>query len=136
MARESAVRQGRSPHTSLRHPGRERPEQNPCHLDAAFGSRRIDLAKPLAEHRTHQGFVTDDLRLLIGKDGGAVDVAVVMVGVDDRLDGFLVEDVVQLGIEGILGGLARRNALPWIDDNQAVAPSISVGLSRLYPRAT
>ena len=47
-------------------------------------------------------------------------MAVVMVGVDDRFDGFLVEDVVQLGIEGILGGLRRRNALPWIDDNQAV----------------
>jgi hypothetical protein len=64
--------------------------------------------------------VSDDLRVLIGKDRGAMDMAVVMVGVDNRFDGFLVEDVVQVGIEGSLDGLCRRNALPWIDDNQAV----------------
>jgi hypothetical protein len=65
--------------------------------------------------------VTDDLRVLIGKDGGAIDMAVVMVGVDNRFDRFPVEDIVQVGIEGILDDLCRRNALPWIDDNQAIA---------------
>jgi len=77
--------------------------------------------------------VTDDLRLLVGKDRGAIDMAVVVVGVDDCFDGFLVEDIVQVGIEGILDLLCRGNALPWIYDNQTVDALDQHGIVPVVP---
>jgi hypothetical protein len=44
--------------------------------------------------------VTDNFRVLIRKSGGTVDMAIVTVRVDDGFDRFLIEDVIQVRIEG------------------------------------
>ena len=83
-------------------------------------SRGINLTIPLVKQRFHQLFLSDDLSVFVSKNRSPVDVAIVIMGVDDCLDGFFVKYIIELSIKGGFDNLSRGNAFSRIYDDQAI----------------
>ncbi len=62
-----------------------------------------------------------------------MDMAVMTVGVDDCFDGFLVKNVVKLGIKSVLCGLGGVDAFARIDHNQSVCALNQRGIVPVIP---